>query len=1596
MLMNWMKLTWGQKKNRPLKVGRADCGMPVSRRKTSRKSGDFNAHRRGFLKPETTATAGAMLTAGCDVVYGRTGEGGTHPVSSRRSCDLTRDGWLEHCELRLKRMASLTRTATALRMKERKRLRGGADDIIIIIIIISYVDVYSSIWKSEQKPKLSCGHRQGKCDVESGGNPGAAESLRRDDKFPSLKREASPAPRSHTCEETASLLSKCGSKFIGRKDCCSFVPPAGPLGKRASFPDPQREQLQSLHLNPSSESVVTQTTESPSSPIYPFRQAATKTHNPPHTLVGTHFNRDLALRNQRNTEQQIIISSWRNPTCIAANAAGGYSYETQCQNFKLLQSKLLNMLLLGNQRVSELLASLFSAMFSLLAASVAAFHRPMPALSVCLCGVPKRCHHPIRAFCPRTTPYPCENTVKSSPVSHCQKCLYSEEMSNSMEGAAGPGTRANGPVPAPNADQVPPSPGLPLAPEELVEEQPSSLTDVSQMWIKFAKTFAVIFPIYVLGYFEFSFSWVLIGLAMLFYWRKNHGSKDYRINRALAFLDHKDTTAKQSLPATELPPWEFICIPQFDLNTVLRLRRVGAADTSVERTDEVVQIQCPLYDSRWTGEGGRHAANVVGSGSRTHDSRIEDSMPLNMGCSIPCATTARPLILFIIQMWSEWSGSISTHRHPPITPHGLLLPSQSGEKGLKGSEPGALRDLVPTVKQMWPFICQFVDKLFRETIEPAVKGANPHLSTFCFTKIDMGDKPLRVNGVKVYTENVDKRQVIMDLQISFVGNTEIDIDIKKFYCRAGIKSIQLHGMLRVVMEPLLGDMPLIGALSVFFLNKPMLDINWTGLTNMLDIPGVNGLCDGLIQDIIYSYLVLPNRLNIPLVGEAELARIRFPIPEAVVRIHFIEAQDLVGKDKFLGGLIKGKSDPYGVIRLGPQEVKSKVINENLNPRWNEVHEFLMYDNTAKTMEIVLFDEDPDEDDKLGNVMIDMSELKKEQIVEEWFNLEDVPKGKLHLKMEWLCLLPSPDKLDQALLQVRADGSRSTDGLSSAVLIVFLDSARNLPSVFEGNLGSGYLKERRSAGLVFCENTSSLYRTLFRNPLEFNQTGLRKASISKAIKSGKKVTSDPSPLVQFRVGHKSFDSKTKYKTTEPVWEENFTFLIHNPKLQELQVEVKDAKHECSLGTLALPLTRLLEAENMTLSQRFPLKNSGPSCTLKMKMALRVLSLEKTPTSPSNSTPSSIQVRKSSSSTPRPSVSSEASMPPSSISDVPRSSTASVQDLSTRRKESEPPVKSLGSVDLEHAGVGRGAGGQSLAETGKSTSYLAISGSQQFLNGGKEPTPSIASDISNPYAAQELHQRLQQLPNGSDSSPLGSIQLTIRYSTQRNRLIVVVHSCRNLIAFTDHGSNPYARLYLHPDKRRSGRRKTHTHKKTQNPHFDETFEFSVTWIELSNRSLDVAVKNSGGLLSKHKGLLGKVSVDLNHEDITKAFLMVVEGECVWVCVCVCVCVRAVEPKRREKHSCYDEIRPLPSVTFLELNLKPVKFGRRSKNVVFFIHLTCSAQQHVGEVHAALTPIRCFRLCSIVFCKKRNDLLETVGFEKPLRLMLSCKGGSSPPSF
>ncbi|KAM6452071.1 extended synaptotagmin-2 isoform 2-T2 [Liasis olivaceus] len=827
------------------------------------------------------------------------------------------------------------------------------------------------------------------------------------------------------------------------------------------------------------------------------------------------------------------------------------------------------------------------------------------------------------------------------------------------------------PPPAPGA-----SPAGPGGESEPPPPPPSILSvDLPGLVSQFARSFALVFPVYVLGYLGLSFSWVLVALFCLFWVQRRRGGKSSRLGRALAFLQDEERAVRLAISTGDLPAW------------------VHFPDT--ER--------------------------------------------------------------------AEW--------------------------------------LNKTVKHMWPFICQFVEKLFRETIEPAVRGANSHLSTFSFTKIDIGHQPIRINGVKVYTENVDKRQIILDLQISFVGNCEIDLEIKRYFCRAGVKSIQIHGTMRVILEPLLGDMPLIGALSLFFLRKPLLEINWTGLTNLLDIPGLNGLSDTIILDIISNYLVLPNRITVPLVSEVQIAQLRFPIPKGVLRIHFIEAQDLEGKDTYLKGLVKGKSDPYGIVRVGNQIFQSKVIKENLNPKWNEVYEALVYEHPGQDLEIELFDEDPDKDDFLGSLLIDLTEVEKERHLDEWFTLDEVSKGKLHLKLEWLTLKPTTEDLDQVLKSIRADKDQANDGLSSALLILYLDSARNLPS-------------------------------------------------------GKKINSNPNPLVLMTVGHKAQESKIRYKTNEPVWEEHFTFFVHNPRRQELEVEVKDEQHQCSLGNFKLPLNQLLASEDLTMHQRFHLSNSGPNSTVNMKIALRILSLEKRERSPDHQ--HSAQVK-------RPSVSKDGrkgtfkpQVPMSPAAGLNKAPTSAGMDIDKRTDGAEtglpsnPP--SQWPTDL------------SRSSSSLLTSNLSCSPSHLSV---KEPTPSIASDISLPIATQELRQRLRQLENGTTlgQSPLGQIQLTIRHSSQRNKLMVVVHTCRNLIAFSEEGSDPYVRMYLLPDKRRSGRRKTSVSKKNLNPVFDQAFDFSVSLSDLQRRTLDVAVKNSGGFLSKDKGLLGKVLIPLASEELSK---------------------------------------------------------------------------------------------------------------------------------
>ncbi|XP_051946663.1 extended synaptotagmin-1-like [Xyrauchen texanus] len=465
------------------------------------------------------------------------------------------------------------------------------------------------------------------------------------------------------------------------------------------------------------------------------------------------------------------------------------------------------------------------------------------------------------------------------------------------------------------------------------------------------------------------------------------------------------------------------------------------------------------------------------------------------------------------------------------------------------------------LQQAWPFIGQYLEKLLVETIAPSIRATSAHLQTLSFTKVDLGDRAMKVVGVKVYTEH-DKRQVILDLYISYAGDVEINVEVKKYFCKAGVKGIQLHGKLRVILEPLIGDVPLIGAVTMFFIRRPNLDINWTGMTNLLDIPGLNAMSDTMIMDAIASFLVLPNRLTVPLVPNLHVAQLRSPLPRGIVRIHLLEAENLAAKDNYVKGIISGKSDPYAVLRVGTQTFTSHHVDNNLNPQWREIYEVIVHEVPGQELELEVFDKDPDQDDFLGRIKLDLGIVKKAVVLDEWYTLKDAPSGQVHLRLEWLSLLPSAERLTEVLQRNQniTISSKTADPPSAAILTVYLDRAQDLP-----------------------------------------------------FKKGNK---DPSPMVQVSLQDTTKESRTVYGTNNPVWEDAFTFFIQDPRKQDIDIQVKDDDRALTLGTLSIPLSRLLSSTELSMDQWFQLEKSGPASRIYVTFLLRLLWLndEAIPTTP----------------------------------------------------------------------------------------------------------------------------------------------------------------------------------------------------------------------------------------------------------------------------------------------------------------------------------------------------------------------------------------------
>ncbi|XP_063847083.1 extended synaptotagmin-2-B-like isoform X8 [Scylla paramamosain] len=461
------------------------------------------------------------------------------------------------------------------------------------------------------------------------------------------------------------------------------------------------------------------------------------------------------------------------------------------------------------------------------------------------------------------------------------------------------------------------------------------------------------------------------------------------------------------------------------------------------------------------------------------------------------------------------------------------------------------------VRQLWPYAGHYVHDLCKFSIEPSIRTALEEykLNGFKFEKIILGDTPFRLSGVKVY-DDTSRHEIIMDMDFAYAGDCKFEVSVSKF--KMGIKDLQISGRMRVVMKPLVRQIPLVGGLQVFFLNNPDVDFNLIGLADVFDMPGLSDILRSIVTEQIAHMMVLPNRYPIQLVEDINIAELKCPAPAGVLRIQVIEAKNLMKKDVGLMGM--GKSDPYCILRLGAQKFQTKTINNTINPKWDYACEALanVIRRQRVTIECWDYDYSPlksyENDDFLGRANLDVHDIWQSGEVDMWVPLSDAKSGRIHVRASWLELDQVADSLEPQLEEIRALQTTTKNPLHSAVLLVWIDSAKKL-------------------------NT-------FKHTV---------------------ATNIPDPFVRLHVGNSQQETVVKQRTNDPVFEEGFTFLVRNPRTQELKVEVVDNKTATVQGKIELDLKVLLKERNLEImNEEYSLSGaSGGLASLKMNLSLRVL-------------------------------------------------------------------------------------------------------------------------------------------------------------------------------------------------------------------------------------------------------------------------------------------------------------------------------------------------------------------------------------------------------
>ncbi|XP_062148392.1 synaptotagmin-5-like [Alnus glutinosa] len=121
------------------------------------------------------------------------------------------------------------------------------------------------------------------------------------------------------------------------------------------------------------------------------------------------------------------------------------------------------------------------------------------------------------------------------------------------------------------------------------------------------------------------------------------------------------------------------------------------------------------------------------------------------------------------------------------------------------------------------------------------------------------------------------------------------------------------------------------------------------------------------------------------------------IVRGVFSVTVISAEELPAVD------LMGKADPYVVLTLKKSETRNKtrVVNDSLNPVWNQTFDFVVEDGLHDMLILEVWDHDTFGKDYMGRCILTLTRVILEGEYKEQFQLDEAKSGKLNLHLKWM-------------------------------------------------------------------------------------------------------------------------------------------------------------------------------------------------------------------------------------------------------------------------------------------------------------------------------------------------------------------------------------------------------------------------------------------------------------------------------------------------------------------------------------------------------------------------------------------------------------------